>query len=374
MIESVLKRGSARTPARTALKEELFEHALCVERKRSERSYRLFLLMLLDVSRLETNERKQKTLAKILAALARSVRETDTIGWHEQGNVLGLVFTEIPKECRAQIASSMLLRIKGLLYRELSFDDFNQIEISHYLFPEEWSHDVPQRPSHPSLYPDLKRSQKGTSFYSMAKRAMDITGAGLGLLAGAPILAAIAVAVKATSNGPVLFRQTRVGQYGAPFTFLKFRSMYANNDPAIHREYVKALINGAAQKEGEGTSQAVYKLTKDPRVTRVGAFLRKTSLDELPQLYNVLKGEMSLVGPRPAIPYEVEAYAPWHRRRVLEAKPGITGLWQVKGRSRVTFDEMVRLDVRYACSRSLWLDLKTLLETPSAVLFGQGAH
>jgi lipopolysaccharide/colanic/teichoic acid biosynthesis glycosyltransferase len=118
----------------------------------------------------------------------------------------------------------------------------------------------------------------------------------------------------------------------------------------------------------------VYKLTKDPRVTRVGAFLRKTSLDELPQLCNVLKGEMSLVGPRPAIPYEVEAYSAWHRRRVLEAKPGITGLWQVKGRSRVSFDEMVRLDVRYASSRSLWLDIKTLAQTPAAVLFGQGAH
>jgi lipopolysaccharide/colanic/teichoic acid biosynthesis glycosyltransferase len=173
----------------------------------------------------------------------------------------------------------------------------------------------------------------------------------------------------------VLFRQTRVGQYGAPFVFFKFRSMSVNNDPAIHREYVKSLIRGAAEKGPvDETGAGVYKLTKDPRVTRVGAFLRKTSLDELPQLCNVLKGEMSLVGPRPAIPYEVEAYSAWHRRRVLEAKPGITGLWQVKGRSRVSFDEMVRLDVRYASSRSLWLDIKTLAQTPAAVLFGQGAH
>jgi lipopolysaccharide/colanic/teichoic acid biosynthesis glycosyltransferase len=109
-------------------------------------------------------------------------------------------------------------------------------------------------------------------------------------------------------------------------------------------------------------------------VTRIGAFLRKTSLDELPQLFNVLRGEMSLVGPRPAIPYEVETYQLWHRRRVLEAKPGITGLWQVKGRSRVTFDEMVRLDVRYAMTRSIWLDLKILIQTPGAVIFGAGAY
>src|SRR6185437_6449093 len=118
----------------------------------------------------------------------------------------------------------------------------------------------------------------------------------------------------------------------------------------------------------------VYKLTTDPRVTPVGAFLRKSSLDELPQLYNVLKGEMSLVGPRPAVPYEVEAYKLWHRRRVLEAKPGITGLWQVMGRSRVTFDEMVRLDVRYAMAQSLCLDLKILLRTPAAVIWGAGAY
>ncbi|HLH03517.1 MAG TPA: sugar transferase [Bryobacteraceae bacterium] len=368
-------RPRLHTPVRKLLEEATFERTLAVERKRSERSGRLFLLMLLDLGGMEEGAGKRKVVARILAALTRSVRETDALGWHVQDNVLGLIFTEIPKELRATIASAMLARIKGILYRELSFEDFNRIEISHYLFPEEWNHDLPQRPSHPSLYTDLTRVEKDKSFYSVAKRGMDIAGAALGLLAGAPLLGAIALAVKCTSRGPVLFRQTRVGQYGAPFTFLKFRSMYANNDPAIHREYVKSLIRGSANNtSGPGTQEGVYKLTKDPRVTRIGAFLRKSSLDELPQLWNVLKGDMSLVGPRPAIPYEVEAYAPWHRRRVLEAKPGITGLWQVKGRSRVTFDEMVRLDVRYASSRSLWLDVKTLIETPRAVLFGQGAH
>jgi lipopolysaccharide/colanic/teichoic acid biosynthesis glycosyltransferase len=165
-----------------------------------------------------------------------------------------------------------------------------------------------------------------------------------------------------------------VGQYGAPFVFLKFRSMSVDNDCGIHRDYVRALISGRAERKSpSGKSQGVYKLTRDPRVTRIGALLRRTSLDELPQLYNVLKGEMSLVGPRPAIPYEVEAYELWHRRRVLEAKPGLTGLWQVKGRSRVTFDEMVRLDVRYAVTQSLWLDAKILIGTPRAVILGEGA-
>jgi lipopolysaccharide/colanic/teichoic acid biosynthesis glycosyltransferase len=202
-------------------------------------------------------------------------------------------------------------------------------------------------------------------------------GSSCGLLFLSPLFLAVAVAVKLNSKGPVLFRQTRVGQFGTPFTFLKFRSMYVNNDNRIHRDYVMSLISGNAQRQpsnGNGNGQGVYKLTNDSRITRVGDFLRRTSLDELPQLYNVLRGDMSLVGPRPAIPYEVEAYQPWHRRRVLEAKPGITGLWQISGRSRVGFDEMVRLDVRYATKRSFWLDLTILLMTPKAVLMGEGAY
>ena len=162
-----------------------------------------------------------------------------------------------------------------------------------------------------------------------------------------------------------------MGQFGNKFTFLKFRSMYFANDPTIHKEYTRRLISGASDSE---TSQhKVYKLTNDPRVTPIGRFLRRTSLDELPQLFNVLRGEMSLVGPRPPIPYECEWYSIWQTRRLL-TKPGITGLWQVEGRSRVTFDEMVRLDLRYAKSWSLWLDAKIILRTPRAMFFGDGAY
>jgi lipopolysaccharide/colanic/teichoic acid biosynthesis glycosyltransferase len=152
--------------------------------------------------------------------------------------------------------------------------------------------------------------------------------------------------------------------------------MYINNDASQHKEYVRQLIAGQAAKQptnGHGNGEGIFKLTNDPRITPVGSFLRRTSLDELPQLFNVLRGEMSLVGPRPPLPYEVEAYAPWHRRRLLEAKPGITGLWQVNGRSRVGFDDMVRLDLRYARNWSPGLDLKILLQTPRAVFGGTGA-
>ena len=149
--------------------------------------------------------------------------------------------------------------------------------------------------------------------------------------------------------------------------------MYSNNDPRIHQEYVSNLIQGKADREKSGQS-CVYKLTNDPRITPLGRFLRKTSLDELPQLFNVLTGKMSLVGPRPPVPYEFEQYNIWHRRRVVEVKPGITGLWQVMGRSKTTFDDMVRLDLKYAKLWSISLDLKILLRTPIAVLSGEGAY
>jgi len=176
-----------------------------------------------------------------------------------------------------------------------------------------------------------------------------------------------------TSRGPILFRQQRIGEHGTAFTFLKFRSMYVNNDASKHKEYVRQLIAGEAAKHTNGAGEGIFKLTNDPRITPVGNFLRRTSLDELPQFINVLRGDMSLVGPRPPVPYEVEAYATWHRRRLLEAKPGITGLWQVEGRSRVGFDDMVRLDLRYARNCSPWLDLKILVQTPKAVIAGNGA-
>ena len=189
-----------------------------------------------------------------------------------------------------------------------------------------------------------------------------------------PFCVLIALVVKATSKGPVLFRQQRVGHYGKQFTFLKFRSMYVDNDHSVHKQFVTQMITRELDGARSEKNQGVYKLTSDKRITRVGRFLRRTSLDELPQFINVLRGDMSLVGPRPPIPYELAAYQTWHRRRLLEVKPGITGLWQVTGRSTVDFDEMVRLDLRYATSWTPWLDLRILLRTPLAVIKGSGAY
>jgi len=188
------------------------------------------------------------------------------------------------------------------------------------------------------------------------------------------LCAVIALAIRLSSKGPVLFKQERLGQFGKKFILLKFRSMRTDCDPRIHQEYVSQFIAGQVDSGSPSGDKTVFKIQADPRVTSVGRFLRKTSLDELPQFWNVLVGEMSLVGPRPPIPYEFTSYDLWHRRRVLEIKPGITGLWQVEGRSRTRFDDMVRLDLKYAQAWSIWLDVKILLQTPGAVLTGEGAH
>jgi lipopolysaccharide/colanic/teichoic acid biosynthesis glycosyltransferase len=258
----------------------------------------------------------------------------------------------------------------------LSPEQFNQIGVSFHMYPEEWGqdHDGPTRLNNPALYPDLSKQADTKRVSNGLKRAMDIVGSAVALALASPVFLGIALAIKVTSKGPVFFRQKRIGQYGTPFVFLKFRSMYTGNDASTHKEYVQKLIAGKAESHADGNGNGVFKLTKDPRITQVGAFLRRTSLDELPQFINVLLGEMSLVGPRPPVPYEVEAYDVWHRRRLLEAKPGITGLWQVSGRCRVKFDDMVRLDLQYARTSSPWQDIKILVRTPAAVVFGDGAH
>jgi lipopolysaccharide/colanic/teichoic acid biosynthesis glycosyltransferase len=207
------------------------------------------------------------------------------------------------------------------------------------------------------------------------KRAFDIVVSAGALLVLSPLLIVLALAVKVTSRGPVLYAQERIGLDGRPFKFYKFRSMRNGADTSAHCEYMQALINGEAEtrtQSVEGEEEEVFKLVDDPRVTNVGRLLRRYSLDELPQLWNVFIGDMSLVGPRPPLPYEVAAYQPWHRRR-LEVKPGITGVWQVDGRSRVSFDDMVFQDVLYDCSRNALVDASLCLRTVPAALLGHGA-
>jgi lipopolysaccharide/colanic/teichoic acid biosynthesis glycosyltransferase len=255
----------------------------------------------------------------------------------------------------------------------LSLDLFNQVSISFHLFPEEFNRDMPQCPSDPTLYPDILRRDKTRKLFSIMKRLMDIAGSAAALALFSPILVLIAVLIKLSSRGPVILRQKRLGQFGKTFTLLKFRTMYANSDSQIHREFMQRVITGNYDGTVESGKPVYTKMTDDPRVTRIGRLLRRTSMDELPQFFNVLKGDMSLVGPRPPLAYEYVNYDIWHRRRVVEGKPGITGLWQVSGRSRLPFDEMVRLDIQYERASSFWLDLQILMQTPRAILLGDDA-
>lgn len=200
----------------------------------------------------------------------------------------------------------------------------------------------------------------------LGKRALDIVGALAGLILLSPLFLFLAVLIKVVSPGPVFFRQERVGHGGRLFTFLKFRTMHVDNDAGVHQRYLSSLIQG---------DQAMAKLDadRDPRIIRFGRFLRQSCLDELPQLVNVLRGEMSLVGPRPCLPYEAQEYLLWHARR-FDTVPGMTGLWQVSGKNKTTFKEMIRFDINYAKTMSPWLDLTILLKTGPAIFMMVAEH
>jgi len=349
----------------SVLTEEAFHRMIALERKRTERSGKPFLLLLLDGGNCLPSDRTGRVLAKILSVLSLATRETDVTGWYKNHSIVGVLFTDLSADDRESIVGTMMSRVSETLRNNLSLEKFSQVGISMHVFPETW--DQESTHGNPTLYPDFVNRNQAQKFSRIAKRGMDIVGSAAALIVLSPVFLVVAALVKLSSKGPVLFRQERLGQLGKPFTFLKFRSMYANNDRKIHQEFMKRVIQGDHDGRAEGGKKPVYKMTNDPRITKIGSILRRTSLDELPQFINVLRGEMSLVGPRPPIAYECREYDIWHRRRVLEVKPGITGLWQVKGRSRVRFDDMVRLDLQYVRTWSLWLDVQILMQTPRAL-------
>jgi lipopolysaccharide/colanic/teichoic acid biosynthesis glycosyltransferase len=342
-----------------------FRRMLALEQRRCVRSGRRVVLMLVECATLLSGGGNAAVSDRVLRTLAGSIRDTDIRGWYEEQAVFGVIFTELGSADSQHIATALSRRITQRLTASLGIEMIRKIGLSFHVLPEEInaenggnSSDYASLP--PTRPPGLSRS---------VKRAIDISGSLFIIFLSAPLLLMIALAVKLTSSGPVLFRQTRIGRNGRCFTFLKFRSMHHGNDSRIHEEFVTRLIKGELEP---GTKQ--FKIVADPRITSIGRLLRTTSLDELPQLFNVVMGDMSLVGPRPPVPYEFERYKTWHRQRLSNISPGITGLWQVNGRSRVGFDDMVRLDLRYARTWSLWLDFKILLQTPRAVVSGNGAH
>jgi len=365
--------------ANSLLSQANFRRMLCRERKRSERSRKHLLLMLIDGKATDNLKEEVAFLHQVAACLNDSMRETDLAGWFEADSVFGVIFTELGQTDIKLAMNVIQTKVTACLQRSFQASQLNKILVSFYAFPDGWEgngngqgHSV-----NPALYPDLFETEKKKKISLGIKRAMDIVGGSMALVAASPLFLGLAVAVKFSSRGPVFFRQERVGQYGVRFKFLKFRSMKVSNNAEIHKDYVKKFIAGKAgtsTASGSGEANNVFKITNDPRVTWLGRIMRRASLDELPQFWNVLSGEMSLVGPRPPIPYEIESYDVWHRRRLLEVKPGITGLWQVHGRSKTTFDEMVRLDIQYSRTWTPLLDAKILLRTPRAVISGDGAY
>ena len=347
-----------------------FLHMLRIERKRSERSKRNFLLLLADITAFPGRHHPE-TVKEVIACFSLSLRETDIRGWYDEGHIIGVIFTEIDN-LNHEIIEKIIQKIRNQLQRKFGLDRSSKIKFTPLVFPEDSGITIERGRFNRKLYPDLAPKTLTDLFSISIKEAIDFTGSLIAVLLFAPLFLFISAAIKLTSPGPVFFRQERMGLNGKIFTVLKFRSMYTDAGTQNHQEFIKKFIAG--QEDNEASQPGVFKIQNDPRVTPIGQWLRKTSLDELPQFINVLKGDMSLVGPRPPIPYEFELYDYWHRRRLLSCKPGITGLWQITGRSSTSFDEMVRLDLKYISERSLLFDLKILFKTPLAVILGKGAY
>jgi lipopolysaccharide/colanic/teichoic acid biosynthesis glycosyltransferase len=345
--------------------ESYFREMLDMERKRTERSQKPIMLVMLDVAEIISAIPRKKIVEHFSSLLTDSARGIDIKGWYRFNHSIGIIYTEASTSGNESILKKVHVNLGLALGPQMA----EKVIVTYALFPENRDNAGGWHMDDIRFYPSpYNRSVTGKASLIL-KRVIDVAGS-IGLIVMfLPLFAVIAAAIKLTSKGPVFFAQTRIGRGGQPFRFIKFRSMFTGNDSSIHKEYVKKLIQGESGNAADAAN-GVYKIVNDPRVTPIGRFIRKTSLDELPQFFNVLKGDMALVGPRPPIPYELENYLNWHKRRVLEAKPGITGFWQVSGRSTTTFDTMVRMDLQYVMRRSLWWDVKLILLTPLAVFKG----
>jgi len=343
------------------LSKHQFLYRLRIEKRRADRSKLPLSVALLSFREERLGERQPTQ--KFVNSLLKNTRETDIKGWVDQ-NVIGLILPDTNEQGVQSFVNKIVNGNGEIPYL-----------VTAGTYPDDLFQKLLSEQGQPDLFPiDFDKSFETRRIQNTLKRGMDIIGSLFGILLSIPLMLGAALAIKITSPGPVIFKQYRFGKNGIRFPFYKFRSMYWSVDDKIHRQYIANLIKGNHEKINEGNAEKpVYKMKSDPRVTQVGKIIRKTSIDELPQFFNVLKGEMSLVGPRPPLPYEVEEYKPWHLRRILEVKPGMTGLWQVDGRSTTSFNDMVRMDLRYARDWSLCLDIKILLKTVKAVIHPKGA-
>jgi lipopolysaccharide/colanic/teichoic acid biosynthesis glycosyltransferase len=364
MAEAALKRGYTDTQAHSAallseesLRQTVLQQAAIADRTGAPFTYLRFRLPHLS-------ETEQARLPGLLGeAVAMRCRECDAAGWDSEYPVaVGLLLAGTWPEGALSIASEIKTHFLQSVGKQPPASP-----TAPDVLCELFSSTAPENLKQNSAVACLPMAEICGCTPPKWKRAMDITGALFALALLSPLLAGIALYIRIVSPGPALFTQRRIGFKGRPFRFYKFRTMNVGADTTVHQQYVATLIQeGAAGGNGRAAARPMRKLECDPQIIPFGRVLRSLSLDELPQLLNVLRGDMSLVGPRPALPYEVEAYAPWHNRR-FDVLPGMTGLWQVSGKNRLTFNQMIQLDIRYAHTLSFWSDVLILFATLPAI-------
>ncbi|MEI6069049.1 MAG: exopolysaccharide biosynthesis polyprenyl glycosylphosphotransferase [Methylococcaceae bacterium] len=340
--------------------DSYFFEKLRIEKLRAQRSKTTLSIILLALEK-ETDS-ESINIRAILDIIRTKTRDTDISGIINH-KTIGLLLPDTDEKGAKELCEKLLNGNPQFSATISSYPDhiFESLEKIGSIKPDAHSF-------------ELKDSMDNFWFKFLLKRALDIVGSIIGILLLMPVMLMTALVIKVTSPGPVIFSQIRLGKKGIPFKFYKFRSMHVNMDDKIHREYIQNFINGHHAKINQGDAEEpFYKMKADPRITRVGRFIRKTSIDEIPQFFNVLKGDMSLVGPRPPLSYEAEKYQSWHLRRIVDMKPGITGLWQIEGRSNTEWDNAVRLDIRYIQNWSIIMDLKILFKTVEIVLRCRGA-
>jgi len=362
--DEALPPSASSTSKQPILSEELFRSALIRERKRADRFEEVFALVTFE----GVEPGSPVPCRAVVDAIGVSTRDTDVVGWLDEGVRLALLLPEVAAPAK-EAAAGIETRITRQLATRMNAKTMSQLRVRIHVHAGLATANSSQVLDADPLVAEIEAVKSRATLREAVKRALDISVSLTLLFLLSPVFLIVAALVKLTSRGPILFKQERIGEMAKPFTMLKFRSMHAKSPSALHEQFVADFIKSRAATSGD----RFFKIRRDPRITPIGHWLRKTSLDELPQLWNVLRGDMSLVGPRPPLKYELDQYRSWHWRRVLAAKPGMTGLWQVEGRSRTTFDEMVRLDLRYARKRSLLTDIKILLATPRAVVSGKGA-
>lgn len=372
-IKHLIKNSSALRDVDNELflPRAVFRRIIDRERDRANRTGDVFSLVAYVLPDNRENQDDLKLLAETLSPRVRSI---DAVGWLDPQHV-GILLPETDSTGAYKFANKIyqeiLLIQHPLKYEILTYPSdqlTNPEKIALHILSEKFENKRKRAP----LWGGWRfaKSQRNVDYMycltrRILKRGFDFLGATACLLVFSPLFLAISVIIKVVSPGPVFYKQQRIGYAGQPFTFLKFRTMSPGADTHNHQDYLAQLIKGASDENG--SEAPMSKLDHDPQIIPLGNLLRKSCLDELPQLINVLRGEMSLVGPRPPIPYEVKEYLSWHRGR-FDALPGMTGLWQVSGKNKLSFREMVRLDICYTRERSLWVDVKILFRTPLAIL------